>query len=231
MNIRTTRPRRNPVFQCPAALLVVVVSQQVCACFCTRTCVCVCACVCLFLNFQVTRLGRCVNDLRKKTTSEELSKKAKLLVKKWQKLVKSDCASRASTPNGLPFAPSNTTALLKKVATEVATENSESAGADSAKAAHSAGAPADVADSLSVASSSALATRAEYCQSSSTLRSSAYAVPVPEEAVERPSEPCWLRQWHGVDGRRRHDGEWASWTSGMPSADGTVVASPYVYLE
>lgn len=194
---------------------------------------------------QVTRLGRTVNDLRKKTTSEELSKRAKQLVKKWQKLVKSDCASRASTPNGLPFNPSNTTALLKKAAAEVskgagATAVSGGTEEDSTKHTRHHPASSDGADSLSASQASNSAKVAEASGPSVNLpeyelTASGHAVSapvVPEPTVERPDGPSWSRQWHGVDGRwTQPDHKWTGWTDPLPSEDGSTVAAPYVYLE
>ena len=49
------------------------------------------------LFFQTTRLGKHVNELRRKTTDPTLARRAKVLVKRWRDLVIPAVASPAHT--------------------------------------------------------------------------------------------------------------------------------------
>ncbi|XP_040079612.1 mediator of RNA polymerase II transcription subunit 26-like [Ixodes scapularis] len=53
-----------------------------------------------------TRLGRYINELRKKTSNEQLARRAKDLVKSWRRLLPCGApAERTGTPNGAPTPP------------------------------------------------------------------------------------------------------------------------------
>ncbi|CAN7938987.1 unnamed protein product, partial [Ixodes hexagonus] len=57
-------------------------------------------------GLQRTRLGRYINELRKKTSNEQLARRAKDLVKSWRRLLPCGApAERAGTPNGTPTPP------------------------------------------------------------------------------------------------------------------------------
>jgi mediator of RNA polymerase II transcription subunit 26 len=56
----------------------------------------------MIFYFQATRLGKHINELRKKTTNENLAKRAKDLIRKWR-----DMFAKSPHENGIKTIPSS----------------------------------------------------------------------------------------------------------------------------
>jgi len=73
-----------------------------------------------------TRIGMTINDLRKKTTDEKISKRAKSLIKEWKNLL--DGKASNNTSNGKSTSAKSVKPAVKAVTTSVARNNASSSG-------------------------------------------------------------------------------------------------------
>lgn len=180
---------------------------------------------------QVTRIGKLVNELRKKVKDDKLARRAKKLIQQWQKLVpgNSEISSGASTPNGQikpRTTKSSEVALRLQGMTNVqrhspltsqAEQNSEVSTVETSIPPEN-GIETDTANA-----------EVQHDNASAKVQHEPVSAEVLYEIDLDP--PMFHRQWHGVDGRE-DVGHFFDWTVKMPMEgreDGVV--QPYVYLE
>eukprot|EP00118_Oscarella_pearsei_P005376 m.24669 g.24669 ORF g.24669 m.24669 type:complete len:221 (+) comp28665_c0_seq3:92-754(+) len=175
---------------------------------------------------ETTRIGKHVNDIRKRVKSEALARRAKKLIKRWHKFVSlgldpsttNTPTSRASTPNGFVrrLTPAGSNSVVPSESEDLSQHPSERAEST----------PEETMASQDVPVESLEEEKMDVAQA---------AGPCFVLDGERDS-PLYNRQWDGVDGRSSED-VFFEWREQMPflgrdgDEDQLYVVQPFVYLQ